>query len=93
MFVRYILKSYGEDLDGISDDLLAGGLRRAGWTISDSGCTARDRVDRGSVYSQSCLRDRGVILTAVMEMLGYMVAGGGHGREKGNRCDELHFAI
>lgn len=45
VLAEHQLGSYGEDLNSVGDDLLAGGLRSTSWAISDGGCAAGDGVD------------------------------------------------
>lgn len=50
-------------------------------------------MDCGSKDSQSGLRGRSVVLTAMVEVLWDMLAGAGKSREQGNRCSEMHIVI
>lgn len=88
-----ISQSYCVRSDSAGDDLLGGGL--LGRAVSH-GCGATgDCVDLSCVDSQGSRWDTGVVLTALVEVLGNMLAGRGHGGEKAERCNsgELHFEI
>lgn len=85
--------SYGVRRDGAGDDLLRG--RLISWAVSDGGGTAGDCEHLSCEDGQSSGWDTGVVLTAVVEVLGNMLAGRGQGGEKAEGCysRELHCEI